>query len=222
MAEGEGFEPPLPARVKRFSRPPVSTAHTSLRTGKSSGTSIVRRCQWVSTRNSLGRPQHRKHWREESDPRHAAGGIHLDRCHRIARSAKKRGRRQPGLAFPPPTAPTKSCSPTPTSTPSTIRCPTICTFPGPSRPPRRASTCSARSHQPDRRGGGDAAGRARAHGSEDRRGVHGRTAIRSGSACARCSTRAASANCAPSPASSATTTSTRATSATRPTSAAAR
>jgi hypothetical protein len=31
MAEGEGFEPPLPVRVKRFSRPPVSTAHTSLR-----------------------------------------------------------------------------------------------------------------------------------------------------------------------------------------------
>ncbi len=31
MAEGEGFEPPLPFRVKRFSRPPVSTAHTSLR-----------------------------------------------------------------------------------------------------------------------------------------------------------------------------------------------
>jgi hypothetical protein len=31
MAEGEGFEPPLPARVKRFSRPPVSTTHTSLR-----------------------------------------------------------------------------------------------------------------------------------------------------------------------------------------------
>ncbi len=31
MAEGEGFEPPLPVRVKRFSRPPVSTTHTSLR-----------------------------------------------------------------------------------------------------------------------------------------------------------------------------------------------
>jgi hypothetical protein len=31
MAEGEGFEPPLPFRVKRFSRPPVSTTHTSLR-----------------------------------------------------------------------------------------------------------------------------------------------------------------------------------------------
>ena len=32
MAEGEGFEPPVPFRVQRFSRPPVSTAHTSLRT----------------------------------------------------------------------------------------------------------------------------------------------------------------------------------------------
>jgi hypothetical protein len=31
LAEGEGFEPPLPVKVKRFSRPPVSTAHTSLR-----------------------------------------------------------------------------------------------------------------------------------------------------------------------------------------------
>ena len=30
MAEGEGFEPPLPVKAKRFSRPPVSTAHTSL------------------------------------------------------------------------------------------------------------------------------------------------------------------------------------------------
>ena len=33
MAEGEGFEPPLPVKVKRFSRPPVSTTHTSLRGG---------------------------------------------------------------------------------------------------------------------------------------------------------------------------------------------
>jgi hypothetical protein len=31
MAEGEGFEPPVPVRVQRFSRPPVSTAHASLR-----------------------------------------------------------------------------------------------------------------------------------------------------------------------------------------------
>ena len=33
MAEGEGFEPPVPFRVQRFSRPPVSTTHTSLRGG---------------------------------------------------------------------------------------------------------------------------------------------------------------------------------------------
>ena len=32
LAEGEGFEPPLRFPVKRFSRPPVSTTHTSLRT----------------------------------------------------------------------------------------------------------------------------------------------------------------------------------------------
>ena len=31
LAEGEGFEPPVPFRVQRFSRPPVSTTHTSLR-----------------------------------------------------------------------------------------------------------------------------------------------------------------------------------------------
>ena len=31
LAEGEGFEPPVPFRAQRFSRPPVSTAHPSLR-----------------------------------------------------------------------------------------------------------------------------------------------------------------------------------------------
>jgi hypothetical protein len=31
MAEGEGFEPPVPVKVQRFSRPSVSTTHTSLR-----------------------------------------------------------------------------------------------------------------------------------------------------------------------------------------------
>ena len=33
MAEGEGFEPPVPFQAQRFSRPPVSTTHTSLRGG---------------------------------------------------------------------------------------------------------------------------------------------------------------------------------------------
>ena len=33
MAEGEGFEPPVGFPLQRFSRPPVSTAHTSLRAG---------------------------------------------------------------------------------------------------------------------------------------------------------------------------------------------
>jgi hypothetical protein len=33
VAEGEGFEPPVPFQVQRFSRPPVSTTHTSLREG---------------------------------------------------------------------------------------------------------------------------------------------------------------------------------------------
>ena len=40
MAEGEGFEPPLPFRVKRFSRPPVSIAQTSLRESSSNGPMI--------------------------------------------------------------------------------------------------------------------------------------------------------------------------------------
>src|ERR1700724_1295768 len=31
MAEGEGFEPPVPFQAQRFSRPPVSTTHASLR-----------------------------------------------------------------------------------------------------------------------------------------------------------------------------------------------
>src|SRR5271167_2386431 len=42
MAEGEGFEPPVPFQVQRFSRPPVSTAHTSLRRGGCCSTPIVR------------------------------------------------------------------------------------------------------------------------------------------------------------------------------------
>ena len=39
VAEGEGFEPPVRFPVQRFSRPPVSTTHTSLRTV--SGTPIL-------------------------------------------------------------------------------------------------------------------------------------------------------------------------------------
>ena len=31
LAEGEGFEPPVPFQAQRFSRPPVSTTHPSLR-----------------------------------------------------------------------------------------------------------------------------------------------------------------------------------------------
>jgi hypothetical protein len=36
MAEGEGFEPPVRFPVQWFSRPPVSTAHASLRAGLNS------------------------------------------------------------------------------------------------------------------------------------------------------------------------------------------
>ena len=45
MAEGEGFEPPLPFRVKRFSRPPVSTTHTSLRGSVINSLTAVRHSQ---------------------------------------------------------------------------------------------------------------------------------------------------------------------------------
>ena len=31
LAEGEGFEPPEPVKVQRFSRPPVSATHPPLR-----------------------------------------------------------------------------------------------------------------------------------------------------------------------------------------------
>ncbi len=41
MAEGEGFEPPVPFQAQRFSRPSVSTAHPSLR-GVAGLSSIVR------------------------------------------------------------------------------------------------------------------------------------------------------------------------------------
>ena len=37
LAEGEGFEPPVPFRVQWFSRPPPSTTRPSLRGGTSSG-----------------------------------------------------------------------------------------------------------------------------------------------------------------------------------------
>jgi hypothetical protein len=38
VAEGEGFEPPVPFQVQQFSRLPVSTTHTSLRS------STLQRC----------------------------------------------------------------------------------------------------------------------------------------------------------------------------------
>ncbi len=50
MAEGEGFEPPLRFPVKRFSRPPVSTAHTTLRAWT---LSLIIVCQPVSERVGL-------------------------------------------------------------------------------------------------------------------------------------------------------------------------
>src|SRR5437879_13338032 len=37
VAEGEGFEPPVRFPVQRFSRPPVSTTHTSLRESAKKG-----------------------------------------------------------------------------------------------------------------------------------------------------------------------------------------
>jgi hypothetical protein len=43
MAEGEGFEPPVPFLAQRFSRPPVSTAHPSLRGSERYTLSLVYR-----------------------------------------------------------------------------------------------------------------------------------------------------------------------------------
>ncbi len=50
LAEGEGFEPPVPFRVHRFSRPTVSTAHTSLR-GYQKFTN--QKASWRSERNRV-------------------------------------------------------------------------------------------------------------------------------------------------------------------------
>ena len=52
MAEGEGFEPPVPFQVQRFSRPPVSTTHTSLRAGLQHFIvfhllNVPLRCPWI-------------------------------------------------------------------------------------------------------------------------------------------------------------------------------
>jgi Arc/MetJ family transcription regulator len=44
VAEGEGFEPPVRFPVQRFSRPPVSTTHTSLRTDTHDSNGAMR--QW--------------------------------------------------------------------------------------------------------------------------------------------------------------------------------
>ena len=59
LAEGEGFEPPEPVRAQRFSRPPVSTTHTSLRAGEVLGGKIyctprpARRVQPAAARTRL-------------------------------------------------------------------------------------------------------------------------------------------------------------------------
>src|SRR5579863_6648905 len=42
MAEGEGFEPPVPFRVQRFSRPPVSTTHATLRASGINSLAVLR------------------------------------------------------------------------------------------------------------------------------------------------------------------------------------
>jgi hypothetical protein len=56
MAEGEGFEPPLPVRVKRFSRPPVSTAHTSLRMSGINSLPALKAPQACGLKDRLFRP----------------------------------------------------------------------------------------------------------------------------------------------------------------------
>ena len=58
MAEGEGFEPPLPFRVKRFSRPPVSTAHTSLRMTGVNSLAVAESYVFFSMRREPGSSDH--------------------------------------------------------------------------------------------------------------------------------------------------------------------
>src|SRR5882672_12448750 len=41
VAEGEGFEPPVPFQVQRFSRPPVSTTHASLHVVRATSCSLA-------------------------------------------------------------------------------------------------------------------------------------------------------------------------------------
>src|SRR6478672_5124785 len=45
LAEGEGFEPPVPFRVQWFSRPPPSTTRPSLPPSQAYNTSLLRRRQ---------------------------------------------------------------------------------------------------------------------------------------------------------------------------------
>ena len=80
---------------------------------------------------------------------------------------------------------------------------------------RSGQACAVReADQPDRRGGEDTAGGARAHGRQDRRGVHDSQPSAVAARAASCSTKAASGNCARWSASSATSTSIRPISAT--------
>ena len=60
MAEGEGFEPPVPFQVQRFSRPPVSTTHTSLRAIKRN-TDILHSTLILGAEACLADPKHLRH-----------------------------------------------------------------------------------------------------------------------------------------------------------------
>ena len=87
LAEGEGFEPPVPFRVQRFSRPPVSTAHPSLR-GRGVAVALVYcmpACAWSQY---LRTRRHRL--RILSVPDHRTAGCRNWRLTRSRRAARSR------------------------------------------------------------------------------------------------------------------------------------
>ena len=76
---------------------------------------------------ALGRPVHGEHRDREGDPGPASLAAQRGAGHRVARGRARARRRGAGWGSRARTGRTRRCSPTPTSTPSTSRCPTTCT-----------------------------------------------------------------------------------------------
>ena len=93
----------------------------------------------------VGGARRREDRRREGHPGDAAGRGVAHRGDRLARSRQGARRRQTSLASIARSAPTRSCSPTARSRPSTIRCPMSCMCLGRFGRSRPASMCCARS-----------------------------------------------------------------------------